>query len=82
MNLKKGADQKPVKIIQKKPNKNKDDKESQNNSPIGIQYVEKPEFTGKTGQKFMNRAQIFQAVKRARLRSLNLNNDLAVSNFG
>ena len=77
MNLKKQNEQKPVKIINKK-GKSKDEDKDNNNGPVGIQYVEKPEYTGKTenGQKFMNRAQIYQAVKRARLRSLNLNNDL------
>ena len=60
MNLQKIEDQKPVKIINKKTKK-KEDKDDNNQSPAGIQIVEKPEYTGKTqgGQKFMNRAQIY-----------------------
>ena len=45
MNLKKSVEQKPVKIINKKGKAN-DDK-NDHNGPLGIQYVEKPEYTGK-----------------------------------
>ena len=80
MNFKKSGD-KPVKIIQKNGKNTSDDK-SFSNSPVGFQVVEKPVYSGKHGGKFMNRAQIYQAVKKARLRQDNLNNDLTLSNFG
>ena len=77
MGYKKTVEQKSVKIVQKETTK--DDKESNNNTSSGVQFVEKPEMIKM--DKKQNRAEIYQAVKRARLRSINLNNDLTISNF-
>ena len=75
MGLKAKAE-KPVKIVQKKGAA-----EDGNTSPAGVLFVEKPPgdlIMGQIKNQTLNRAQIYQAVKRARMRSLNLNNDLKV----